>query len=68
MNNFQVGQLIQKRCTSCYNNQVTVLKVDQKDFNEKSAFFIWTQCPECGMNHSELMPEKVKVNDKRSTS
>ncbi|MFD2924780.1 hypothetical protein [Halobacillus naozhouensis] len=57
MSDYQSGELIQKRCRQCFHDEAKILKVDRKDFHDKKAAFIWCQCPECGMNDGELIPE-----------
>ncbi|WP_226577322.1 hypothetical protein [Halobacillus litoralis] len=54
MLHYQIGQLIQERCTSCYHNKLKIIKVTPREFSEKVAYNIWTQCPECGMNDHKL--------------
>ncbi|MBN9654159.1 hypothetical protein GLW00_06815 [Halobacillus litoralis] len=51
---FDVGQSIQERCTSCYHNVLKVIKVVPKEFEDKTAYVVWTQCPECGNNDHQL--------------
>ncbi|MBN8233960.1 hypothetical protein JF544_01830 [Halobacillus kuroshimensis] len=56
MMKMEVGQLVKDRCTSCLHHQLKVIKVVQKNFDEKVTYVVWTQCPECGNNDHSLMP------------
>ncbi|CDQ19992.1 hypothetical protein SAMN05192559_10364 [Halobacillus karajensis] len=56
MPKYQVGQVIQERCTSCYHHEKKVIKVVPKEFEDKMAYVVWTQCPECGTNDHKLIP------------
>lgn len=57
MCNYQTGQLIQKRCMECFHDEMKILKVTEKDLNEKSAYIISVECPKCGTSDNELKPE-----------
>ena len=59
MSKYQTGQFIQKRCMKCFHDEMRILKVTEKDLNEKAAYILWVQCPDCGTNDSELTPEDL---------
>ncbi|MBA2173697.1 hypothetical protein H0266_02180 [Halobacillus locisalis] len=54
MNQLAIGQLIQKRCTRCFHDELKIIKIDSKEFSEKVAYVFWTQCPKCGNNDTNL--------------
>ncbi|SEI12145.1 hypothetical protein SAMN05192559_11456 [Halobacillus karajensis] len=36
-----------------------ISKVTEKNLNKVVVYDLWTQCPECGANESELAPEDL---------
>ncbi|MGI8314307.1 hypothetical protein [Halobacillus mangrovi] len=62
MGHLQSGQHIQKRCTNCFHDKMEIIKVSERDFNEKVVYMLWIQCPECGTNDSELVPENLSFS------
>ncbi|UOR13648.1 hypothetical protein [Halobacillus amylolyticus] len=62
MSQYQAGDLIQKRCMKCFHDEAKVMKVERREFKEKSAVILWCQCPECGMNDDELIPQDEVVD------
>lgn len=59
MQNYDIGQLIQERCTNCYHNELKIIKVVPNEFTKKIAYVVWTQCPECGTNTNKLTPQDI---------
>ncbi|WP_075037716.1 hypothetical protein [Halobacillus dabanensis] len=59
MQKYEVGQTIKERCTSCLHNNLKVIKVVPKEFEDKVAYVVWTQCPECGNNDHILTPQDL---------
>ncbi|MBM7554803.1 hypothetical protein [Thalassobacillus pellis] len=57
MSNYQVGQYILNRCTNCFHKEMKIIKVIEKNFNEKVTYVLWTKCPVCGAKDNELVPE-----------
>ncbi|UOQ92197.1 hypothetical protein MUO14_17135 [Halobacillus shinanisalinarum] len=62
MRQYQAGELIEKRCRKCFHDEAKVMKVERREFEEKMVLFLLCQCPECGMNDDELIPEDESVN------
>ncbi|WP_173918934.1 hypothetical protein [Halobacillus sp. Marseille-Q1614] len=62
MNQYHKGQTIQKRCVSCFNDRMKIIKVREHHLNEKSIYVLYTQCPECRADAIKLAPEDLQVS------
>ncbi|MCA0970465.1 hypothetical protein LCM20_07700 [Halobacillus litoralis] len=54
MSAFEIGTTITHPCLSCFYEKQTIMKVTPKEFSEKTAYVLWTQCASCGRNDTHL--------------